>query len=109
MSDFEKINSNLREPILAMMSEFICGIYKYEGIKAALVYDALTVYYLINNDACKITPMDVRIETNSDLTRGMSVADLRLKSDKMLNVDVVEYIEPELFRKDFIDVINSKG
>ena len=108
IEDFEKItNQIIRKPVLAMMEKFIQGIYEYEGIKAALVYDALAVYYLVNPGACKLESLDIKIETKSELTRGMTVADLRLKSDKTPNVNVIKFIDENKFKRDFIDILNK--
>ena len=87
IEDFEKIgNEKLRDPILKMMHPFIEGIFADEGVNAALVYDALTIYLLINPSACKISKYNVKIETKGELTRGMSVADLRKKPEGLPNI-----------------------
>jgi len=108
LSDFERIsNEKLKTPVLAMMKPFIENIYKYDmKIKAALVYDALTVYYLINPKICKIKKYNIQIETESNLTRGMAVADLRDRPEAGPNVSVVEYIPKERFVNDFVGVLS---
>jgi inosine-uridine nucleoside N-ribohydrolase len=109
LKDFERIsNKRLREPILAMMKPFIRNIFKDEGVNAALVYDALTVYYLLNPRACKVEYLDIKIEAKSELTRGMSVADLRNVSDKKPNTIVVSYISSEEFKEDFIRTLSKE-
>jgi len=106
--DFEKIrNEKLKGPILCMMGEFIRGILEDAGVEGAVVYDALAVYSLINPEACIKNDYDIRIETQSELTRGMSVADLREKSDKKCNVSVVESIDEQEFKKDFIEILSE--
>jgi len=107
--DFEKIiNPVLREPILKMMNPFIRNIFDNEGTNAALVYDALTVYYLLNPNACSIEQYNILIETKGDYTFGMSVADLRKKPDSSgSNVNVVMNIDKQSFINDFIRIINT--
>jgi len=110
MEDFEKIsNSRLRGPILAMMKPFIVNISKDEGINAALVYDALTVYYLLNPNACKVKSYDILVETGGELTRGMTVADLRIKSESKNLINVVECINENNFKQDFTSIISKEN
>lgn len=109
LSDFEKIkNDKIKEVVLAMMKPYITNIENAEGIKAALMYDPLTVYYLINPDAYVLESHDVKVETKSDLTRGMAVADLRIKSEKKFNVNVVSKVDIPAFTKDFIEILSRK-
>ena len=78
MQDFEKLKGfPLYEPIKNMMEFYIEGIKRFEKTTGALMYDPLAAYYLINQDAYQIVPMDIRIEATSELTRGMTVADRR--------------------------------
>jgi len=108
LEDFEKIkNEKLRQPILAMMKPFIKNIFADEGINAALVYDALTVYYLLNPQACKTEDYNIVIETKGELTRGMSIADLRNKPEDKPNTTVVEYIPKSKFIEDFIKILSG--
>lgn len=110
MEDFEKIvNLKLRAPILAMMKPFIANINENEGVNAALVYDALTVYYLLNPEACRAMAYDILIETKGELTRGMTVADLRSKPESQNLTDVVEYINENRFKRDFIKTLSKES
>jgi len=108
MEDFEKItNPVLREPILSMMKPYIENTYKDEGVKAALMYDPLTVYYLINPTACEVREYDILVETKEEITRGKTIAELQIGSEKQNSVSVVEHISEEDFKKDFIAYLNT--
>ncbi len=108
LDDFEQLReSELYSPVMAMMRPYIEGIFKAEGIKAAIMYDPLTVYYLINKEACTIKNYDLRVECKGELTRGMTVPELRLSSQKDENISVVEEINEESFRKDFFDILRG--
>lgn len=108
IEDFEKIkDKRIRTPILKMMNPYIDNINQDEGVKAALMYDPLTIYYLINPDACKVSKYDVLVETKGELTRGMTVADLRKKPENKNIINVVDYIEEKSFKKDFIEILNK--
>lgn len=108
IEDFEGITDpKLKDPILAMMEPFIRNISDGQGVKAALMYDPLTVYYVLNPSVCMAREYDIAIETKGEITRGMTVADLRLKSEKQANATVVEHIPAENFKEDFMKALNS--
>jgi inosine-uridine nucleoside N-ribohydrolase len=107
IEDFEKLKgTDLYEPVIKMMKPYIKNIGENEGVFAALMYDPLTIYYLINTKVCVSKEYDIKIETKSDLTRGMTVAELR-NITKKFNVRVVEKIDKESFKKDFIQILKG--
>lgn len=106
ISDFQKIrNERIRDFVLRMVKPYIKNIEMDDGISAALMYDPLTVFHLIKPEACSVKEYNIRVETSGRLTRGMSVADLRLKPECGPNVLVVEEIDAESFKSCFIDVL----
>lgn len=108
LEDFEQIqNKSLREPILSMVKPYIENISAEEGVKVALMYDPLTVYSLIKPNACKGKNYNVLVEVKGELTRGMTVADLRKISKDAPNIFVIETISEEDFKKDFISYLNE--
>ena len=64
-----------------MIKPYIENTSVDEGVKAALMYDPLTVYSIMNPKACKKSDYNILVETNGEITRGMTVAELR-KSKK---------------------------
>jgi purine nucleosidase len=107
LSDFERIqNARLRLPILNMMKPYIENTFREEGVRAALMYDPLTVYALINPRACSTTAYDVVIETAGSFTRGMTVAERRQNKASKKNVTVVEKVSEVDFKKDFIEILS---
>jgi pyrimidine-specific ribonucleoside hydrolase len=108
LEDFEKIeNENLRGPIIKMIKPYINNIEKDIGIKAALMYDPLTVYFLINPNSSIKKDYNLVIETKGEHTSGMTVVELRKVNDCISNVTVVERINEKEFKKDFISFLNS--
>lgn len=108
LEDFEKLKgTDLYEPIIKMMKPYIKNIGKNEGVFAALMYDPLTVYYLINPKACNVLEYNIKVETKGEITRGMTVAELR-NMKKEFNVNVVEKINEESFKRDFIEILGRK-
>lgn len=104
--DFNKIKSSpLYEPIKKMMGFYIEGIRKFENTTGALMYDPLAAYYLINPNAYITTLMDIKIETKSELTRGMTVADRRNWGTKKNNTTVATSVDKDAFVKDFFTML----
>lgn len=108
LSDFEKLNgSTLYQPIMDMMKQFIAGLEKDEGVRGALVYDAVAAYYLVNPSAFTLEKMDIVIETKGEYTFGMTVAEKRLSTKKQYNVEVVRTVDRQKFTKEFIDILKK--
>jgi purine nucleosidase len=109
LNDFRVIkNPTLRAVLLKMVKPYINNIAKDEGVKAAMMYDPLTVYYLLNPKVARVYKCNIAIETKGELTRGMTVADLRTKTQENENVTVVEYISKNEFRNDFIEILSRE-
>lgn len=107
LDDFEQLkNSHLYEPIRAMMTYYIEGIQAFEKTTGALMYDPLAAYFLINPSSYITELMDIQIETQSELTRGMTVADRRTWGEKHLNILVAKSADRIAFVKDFLEILN---
>ena len=105
--DFEQIkNESLKKPILSMMRPYIENISIDEGIKSALMYDPLTVYSIMNPKACKKKDYNILVETKGEITRGMTVAELRKSKKETSNITVVERISEKDFKNDFIRILS---
>ncbi len=107
--DFRAVkNTSLRPVLLKMVRPYIRNIARDEGVRAALMYDPITVYYLMNPDAAETYSCNVAVETKGEYTRGMTVADRRTKPADKDNVTVVRAIAQNRFRKDFIRILSLR-
>ena len=107
--DFESLgNSKLSNFILSMVIPYIKNLALFEGQDGAIVYDALAAYYVVNPEAYVLQPMDIKIETKGDLTRGMCAVERRLYVPKIPNVNVVMKIDKESFKKNFLRILMKK-
>ncbi len=108
--DFMKIKNNrLRNLLVNMNKPYIKNLEKDAGIKAALMYDPLTIFYLLEKDACLTFNDNVQIETVGGITRGMTVVDKRKIKDGLIpNTTIVKYINEKKFRKCFLDTLNNE-
>jgi inosine-uridine nucleoside N-ribohydrolase len=52
--------------------------------------------------------LDIQIETESDLTRGMTVADRRTWGDRHPNVNTAMFADRNAFIKDFLGTLGKK-
>ncbi len=108
LADFGAITQpHLREMLVDMAEPYIRSIAAEEGIEAAPLYDPLTIYYLIKPEACTTYRCHVAIEAAGLLTRGMSVADLRLKPEHEANTTVVDAVDENAFRNYFMQTISK--
>lgn len=109
LSDFKNIqNTSIRQVLIKMVKPYIDNIEKDEGVRAALMYDPLTVYYLINSEFVRTYTCNIKIETKGELTRGMTVADLRIKPGTVPNVAVIEKMNEARFKRDFLEILSRK-
>jgi pyrimidine-specific ribonucleoside hydrolase len=90
----------LRRLLNKMLKPYIANLAKDTGLKGALMYDALTIFYLLQPTSCQTEMYNVLVETKGEITRGMTVADRRKVTDGMdADVTVVVNIKSQ----DFID------
>lgn len=107
LADFDAIpNTTVRDLVVAMAAPYIENIAREEGIEAAPLYDPLTVFYLISPESCILERYHVAIETEGDLTRGMSVADRRPHPEAPPNTGVVMWVDETIFRTRFMHILS---
>jgi purine nucleosidase len=99
-------NAHLSDILVEMAEPYIRSIAAEEATEAAPIYDALTIYYLINPEACQSYRCHVAIETKGVLTRGMTVADLRTRAEAAANTTVVDSVDEKAFRTYFVETIS---
>lgn len=108
LSDFERIkNTALRELCLAMMRPYVEGNAVEEGIPGAIMYDPLTIHFLLERRGLETVSMDLVVESKGDVTRGMVVPETRLGKPKNYNAQVLQKIECGAFTARFTADLNS--
>lgn len=109
LEDFRRVaNVPLRGLLERMIVPYIENIGNDTGIKAALMYDPLTVFFLLQPESCRTSDCNVQIETKGEVTRGMTVVDKRLITDGVEpNVKVVNFIVSQDFISRFIATLSS--
>lgn len=101
MQDVARIkDAPLRDLLNKMLAPYIANLEKDVGEKGALMYDPLTLFYLLRPHSCESREQNVLIETKGEISRGMTVVDKRKINDgKTPNATVVTNIASQ----DFID------
>lgn len=101
-------DDRLRNLLNKMLIPYIANLEKDVGITGALMYDPLTIFYLLQPSSCRVVMQHVLIETKGDITRGMTVVDKRKVGYGLEpNTKIVKYIESKDFITCFIDTLNT--
>ncbi len=105
-SEFFRLpNTLFVKSIIDMIKPFIRNIKSHLDVNGALVYDAIAAYYLICSNQFKLSPMDILIETDGVLTRGMCVIEKRNEIDKIPNILVAVDVNVNSFKNDFFRML----
>ena len=106
--DFRKLQKKSFYPqIISMMKEYIKGIATFEKEKKAFMYDPLAAYYLLNPKAYTTKKMDIKVEIQGKLTRGMTVAEFRKWGKPKYNIQVAIKVDRTVFVEDFLRTIGK--
>lgn len=99
----------LRSLLNKMLKPYIANLAKDTGLKGALVYDVLTIFYLLRPTSCQTEMHSVLVEAKGEITRGMTVIDKRNVTDGLeANVTVVMNITSQDFIECFIEALSIK-
>ena len=86
-------------PTATLLSRIIPHAFKthrkFEGIRGCYLHDALAVAAAVQPSLFKTSRLFVDVEIQGELTRGMTVADLRHRSRTRPNMDVVREVNAE--------------
>lgn len=111
LQDVECIKDDpLRGLLNKMLAPYIANLEKDTGEKGALMYDPLTIFYLLQPASCQTETQSVLVEAKGEITRGMTVVDKRKVNDGAdTNATVVTNIESQDFIDCFIKALSNKG
>lgn len=90
-----------------LMKFFAQANLNYFGIEGAPIHDALTVATLINPKVVELETMFVDIETQGELTRGQTVADVYGVTGKTPNCKVAMKVDNDLFMSIMMDAVRK--
>jgi inosine-uridine nucleoside N-ribohydrolase len=97
-----------RNLFVRMLTPYIANLERDADVSGALMYDPLTVFYLLQPEVCRTSKLNVLIETEGEVARGMTVVDKRKVTDRLEpNVTVVTHIEADPFITQFIATMNT--
>jgi len=109
MEDLEALDDHrLRDLLTKMVGSYIANLEKVAGVSGAIMYDPLTIFFLLKPEVCETVDMNIQVETKGEVTRGMTVVDKRKISDgKDPNATIVTYINRKTFIDEFITRLNQ--
>jgi len=87
--------SRVVAPLLKFFAQANTDIFGFEG---APLHDALAVAHLIEPEVIKTRKLNVESETDGELTRGRTVADVYGITGKTANTDVALEVDNDLFK-----------
>jgi inosine-uridine nucleoside N-ribohydrolase len=87
--------SRVVAPLLKFFAQANRDIFGFDG---APLHDALAVAHLISPEVIKTRKLNVEIETDGELTRGRTVADVYGITGKTANTDVALEVDNDLFK-----------
>lgn len=106
LEDFNKLKgSALYEPIISLMKPYIKKILDDQKVAGALMYDPLTVYELLNPEACEYKIYNIKVDKDGENSRGKIIAILKDKYDNPRDTKVIMKISEDSFKKDFIGIL----
>ncbi|MEK5256817.1 nucleoside hydrolase [Paenibacillus sp. FSL E2-0201] len=99
-----------RGPVSTMVGELLdfYSIYgKKMGYVGSALHDPCAVAWLLHPELFESEHLYVTVETEGKLTRGMTVADKRKKTDRPANVEVLVGVDREAFMKLIFDSLEK--
>lgn len=66
------------------------------------MYDPVAAYYVFDPSKFEFRKMDISIETEGVLTRGMCVVERRKSANRPPNVSVAVRVDSDAFKRDFL-------
>lgn len=98
-------------PIVRYMSDALRFYFefhqRYDGFYGAFIHDPLAVAATLDRDLVRTEAVHVDVETNGELTAGMTVADWRHLTGKAPNLDVATDADAATFIDRLLDRIGS--
>lgn len=108
LKDFDGITNKKVSEIFKRISELYIQYYRtdktYGGFKGGVMYDLLTIAYVIAPRLFKIVPAYVIVETSRKRTKGKTT--IRIGAEN--NCFVVQNTNPQLIKKLFFDTMNRE-
>jgi inosine-uridine nucleoside N-ribohydrolase len=96
--------SRVVAPLLKFFAQANKDIFGFEG---APLHDALAVAHLIKSEVIGTRKMNVEIETDGELTRGRTVADVYGITGRPANTDVALEVDKDLFKELLFQAIET--
>ncbi len=99
IEELSRLNGNVSRVVSPLLKFFAQANKDIFGFDGAPLHDALAVAHLIKPEVIKTRNMNVEIETEGDLTRGRTVADVYGVTGRSANTAVAMEVDNSLFKE----------
>lgn len=108
--EISALGTDLAEFFLGLMGFFRRAYQENQGFDDPPVHDPCTIAYLIDPGVVRTRRAPLRVETRGDLTRGMTVADLRPGTDlEGCRTQVATALDAQGFWRLVVDAVRALG
>ncbi len=109
LKDFDRITDpSLREILLKMVRPFIENLKVDEKVDGAVMYDVLTIYYLLDAQNCGTYQANIKVEANDPSNLGKTYISDEIPSRNEKIVTVLNEVDKERFLNYFLTTLNEK-
>lgn len=105
IEELSRLNGKVSRVVAPLLKFFAQANKDIFGFDGAPLHDALAIAHLIKPEVIKTRNVNVEIETEGDLTRGRTVADVYGISNRTANTDVALEVNNSLFKKMLVQAI----
>jgi inosine-uridine nucleoside N-ribohydrolase len=102
-----KLNGKVSGVVAPLLEFFAQANKEFFGFDGAPLHDALAVAHLISPQVIKTRKLNVEIETDGELTRGRTVADVYGITGKSANTEVALEVDNDLFKDILVRAIET--
>jgi len=99
IEELSRLNGNVSRVVSPLLKFFAQANKDIFGFDGAPLHDALAIAHLIKPEVIKTRNMNVEIETEGDLTRGRTVADVYGVTGRSANTAVAMEVDNSLFKE----------
>lgn len=108
--DIERLaamNGKVSRIVASLLKFFAQANKDIFGFEGAPLHDALAVAHLIKSEVIRTRKLNVEIETDGELTRGRTVADVYGITGKPANTDVALEVDKDLFKVLLVQAVET--
>jgi inosine-uridine nucleoside N-ribohydrolase len=109
LRDFENISDpSLREILIKMVTPYIANLKTNEKVDGAVMYDVLTIYYLLDTQNCGTYKATIQVENQDPANMGRTFVDNQTLTREEEKVTVLDTVDKDRFLNYFLRAFTRK-